>query len=134
MSALINLLKKLGIDDFVIIDVGAKGKIEFVDGIEQLSDVHAFEPHPSEFEILKKKYRTHPFKKLHLYKNGLFDCVGKAAFNVSNNTSMSSILKPDLGNYNKHFGHYKAFQKWETAITTNQSIEINLTTIDEFFI
>ena len=70
MSALLNSLTQLGIDDFVLVDVGAKGNIETIIGIESLSEIHAFEPHPDEFKLLEKKYTAHQFKKLYL------NCIG----------------------------------------------------------
>ena len=133
MSPLAAYLKKLGIAEFVIVDVGAKEKIECISGIEELSEVHAFEPHPTEFDLLQEKYSVHPFKQLYLHRKGLFECSGKRSFHVSNNTSMSSLLAPDLHNYNKHFGNYRKFKNWAAAISTNQTIDIDLTTIDEFF-
>lgn len=133
MSTLSDLLRKLDIDEFVIVDVGAKGKIECIKGIEQLSEVHAFEPHPVEFDLLKNTYSTHAFKHLQLHLKGLFEHSGRHAFHISNNTSMSSLLTPDLHNYNKHFGNYRKFKNWAAAISTNQTIDIDLTTIDEFF-
>jgi hypothetical protein len=46
---------------------------------------------------------------------------------------MSSLLKPDLINYKKHFGNYKAYQNWASCIETSHSIEINLNTLDAYF-
>lgn len=133
MSTLAEHLKKLGIAEFVLVDVGAKEKIECISGIEELSEVHAFEPHPTEFDLLQGKYSVHPFKQLYLHRKGLFECSGKRSFHVSNNTSMSSLLAPDLHNYNKHFGNYRKFKNWAAAISTNQTIDIDLTTVDDFF-
>lgn len=133
MSALLKTLTQAGIDNFVLVDVGAKGSIETINGIENICEVHAFEPHPDEYALLKKKYLSHPYKSLHLNCFGLADKPGKSEFMISNNTSMSSLLQPDLINYKKHFGNYNAYQNWASCISTSKKTEITLDTIDHYF-
>jgi len=133
MQSLNNALGKLGINNFVIVDVGAKGQIETINGIESISEIHAFEPNPIEFALLENKYKKHAFKKLHINCVGLSEAIGKASFMLANNAAMSSLLKPDLKNYKKHFGNYKAYKYWENCIETAEEIEINLDTLDHYF-
>jgi hypothetical protein len=46
---------------------------------------------------------------------------------------MSSMLNPDLKNYDKHFGTYKDFDLWQKGIGLKRKIEIQLETLDNYF-
>jgi FkbM family methyltransferase len=133
MSNLLHTLNKYGIHDFVVVDVGAKGSIETIQEITSLIEVHAFEPNPYEFETLQKKYLLHSFKKLFLNNLGLSDIVGNSNFMISNKSSMSSLLQPDIENYKKHFGSYNDYKEWAWGISPQQQIDIALTTLDQYF-
>jgi FkbM family methyltransferase len=133
MHPLLEILKEHKINDLLIVDVGAKESIDFISGLEHITNVHAFEPNPAEYTLLQRKYAAHPFKELHLKSLGLADMKGKSSFHVSNKSSMSSLLKPDLINYKKHFGKYKAYDNWSFNIETAKKIEIELETLDHYF-
>jgi FkbM family methyltransferase len=133
MTALVKTLNNIGINNFVVVDVGAKGKIESIQGVESISEIHAFEPNPEEYNALQKVYLMHPFKQLNLNCLGLSDDIGKSAFMISKNSAMSSLLQPDFENYKKHFGNYKAYNHWAASIDTIKRIEISLETIDHYF-
>lgn len=133
MSLLVKTLNNLGINNFTIVDVGAKGNIEDIKGIEKITEIYAFEPNPTEFAILQKNYSKHPYYKLNLSALALSDGAGKSTLNISKNNSMSSLLEPDLANYKKHFGHYKAYQTWANNIEIQKIIEISIDNIDHYF-
>jgi hypothetical protein len=65
MLNLLHTLNKYKIDDFLLVDVGAKGSIEIIQGIERITEVHAFEPNPIEFEALQKKIHCSSIQKTH---------------------------------------------------------------------
>lgn len=133
MSLLLETLNHFGINNFTIFDVGAKDTIASFSGIESISEIHAFEPNPHEFDILQKKYAKHPFHKLILNCLGLADQSGESSFLIANNAAMSGLLKPDLHNYKKHFGSYKAYQHWASCIDTLNEIKIRIERLDDYF-
>lgn len=133
MTLLATTLHDLGISNFRIVDVGAKGKIETIQSVACISEIHAFEPNPEEYKTLQESYFKHPFKQLHIKCIGLADYVGNSQFMIAKNSAMSSLLQPDFENYKKHFGIYKKFNSWVANIDTIKRIEISLDTIDHYF-
>ncbi len=129
----LELLYKHGIEDFSFVDVGAKDKLEYIFYLEQLINLHAFEPIPDECSKLKSLYRNNPFKSLKLNNYGLSDFEGTSSFGITNHPSMSSLLEPDTENYNKHFGAYKEYKKWEANINIQKQISIQVKTLDHYF-
>ena len=99
----LEVLHKHGIEDFSFVDVGAKDKLDSIFYIEQLTNLHAFEPILEEYLKLESLYRTNGFKSLTLNNYGLSDFEGTSSFRITNHPSMSSLLEPDTENYNKHF-------------------------------
>ncbi|MBI3520062.1 MAG: FkbM family methyltransferase [Bacteroidetes bacterium] len=128
-----DILLSRGVREFVVVDVGAKDGIEYLPDVAFMTEVHAFEPNLPEFKKLEHLYQQHPFKKLDLHQVGLGEVNGTATFFVSKHSSMSSILKPDLKNYKKHFGIYSDYQKWEDSITTEQYTHIDIRAADDYF-
>lgn len=133
MKVIKEILKRYQIDQFTFIDVGAKDDVAFVKEIENLIDVHAFEPNPEEHKKLVTLYETHSFKSLNLNAIGLSDHEGTASFLITKHASMSSLLEPDTENFNKHFGTYKEYPNWENCISKQKNITIYLQTLDNYF-
>jgi FkbM family methyltransferase len=129
----LEVLHKHGIEDFSFVDVGAKDKLDSIFYIEQLTNLHAFEPILEEYSKLESLYKTNSFKSLTLNNYGLSDFEGTSSFRITNHPSMSSLLEPDTENYNKHFGAFKEYKKWEANINVQKEISIQLKTLDHYF-
>lgn len=129
----LEVLHKHGIENFSFVDVGAKDKLDSIFYIEQLTNLHAFEPNLQEFSRLESLYRINTFKSLMLNNYGLSDFQGTSTFRITNYPSMSSLLEPDTENYNKHFGAYKKYRKWESNLNIQQQISIQVKTLDQYF-
>jgi FkbM family methyltransferase len=130
---IIDLLNKNDITELTIADVGAKGSVEFIEELSGITTIHAFEPNPVECNNLKILYKDYPFKTFHLNELGLAENSGVATFYLTNHNSMSSFLKPDIENYEKHFGSYNEFTSWKSNIDTQETISINIQKADEYF-
>lgn len=128
-----HLLARRKADHLVFVDVGSKGKLEVIEGLEDLTEAHAFEPGQKAYANLEKKYSTYNFKKLTLNPLGLLDRKGSIVFFLTPNKSMSSILKPDVSNYAKHFGEYREFERWKNNIQNFTQTEIEVTALDDYF-
>jgi len=132
-DVLINILAKYKIADFNFVDVGAKGELEYISDLENITNLYAFEPNPAEFNKLREKYSRFNFKKLSVNDLALGSTVGQESLNIMANSSMSSLLLPDVQNYAKHFGQYTEFEKWKSAIATVEKIKVKIDTIDNQF-
>ena len=130
---IIDILNKNGITELTIADVGAKGSVEFIEELSEITTIHAFEPNPLECNKLKILYKGYPFKTFYLNELGLAENSGVATFYLTNHNSMSSLLKPDIENYEKHFGSYNEFSTWKSNIDTQETISINIQKADEYF-
>ncbi len=132
MSQLVALLQKYNINDFSFADVGAKDNIEYIEEIKMITHLHAFEPNAKECAKLKNKYNSKHFKSLSINEIGLAQKTGDVTFYLSQHSAMSSILKPDIDNYDKHFGSYVEFNNWKKDITTTKEITITCKTLDDY--
>lgn len=128
-----DILNKNGVTELTIVDVGAKDSLDFLNELAGITILHAFEPNPVEYRNLELKYKTHSFKYLHLNQTGLAEKEGNARLNITQHAAMSSILQPDMENYEKHFGSYSDFEKWKEYIRPSQYISIDLNTADACF-
>lgn len=113
-------------------DAGAKDSLDYIQPLESCTELHAFEPDPLEIRILESKYVAGNFKHLKLNQSALSDFSGEADFYKTNHTSMSSLLKADIENYEKHFGFYKEFNKWKNSISEQESFKVGVVTLDEY--
>ena len=130
MSTIHPILSK---NSMVIVDVGAKETIEYINEFESETTIYAFEPNSIEYDLLKNKYSKNKFKYLEISSLALADKNEKRNFFITENNSMSSLLEPDLINYKKHFGKYKEFKKWEENITQNKIVQLEVETLDNYF-
>jgi FkbM family methyltransferase len=130
MTSIKSFLEK---NNFTFVDIGAKGKIEYLKEFENFVSLYAFEPNPFEFELLKKKYLDTKFKFLEISPFALSDKKQISNFFITRKNSMSSFLQPDLANYQKHFGQYKEFESWQKNITQEKVIEVETETLDNYF-
>jgi len=121
------------INPITFVDVGAKGTLDYINEIENLISVFAFEPNPIEHALLKNKYANNNFKFLEISPFALSEKRENRDFFITQNNSMSSFLEPDLNNYQKHFGHYKEFKSWKESITQEKVIHIATETLDNLF-
>ena len=133
MRKIHSILASLGINGLTFVDAGAKDSLEYIQELDSITEIHAFEPNPDEFQTLQKLYSNHSFKKLKLNQIGLSNTNGGADFTITNHASMSSLLNPDLENYKKHFGAYSDFHKWETSIVAHNKVRIEVQTLDSYF-
>lgn len=117
----------------VFVDVGAKGKLEIIDSLASISEVHAFEPNPLEFKKLEETYKNIPFNKLVLNRTALSAREGIDTLHIYEQASMSSLLEGDLDNYEKHFGLYSDFGKWKKGMNLLKKEEIKTQTLDSYF-
>lgn len=132
MTSIQNILISHKISQLTFIDVGAKDSVEFIDELLPFTEMQAFEPNPDEYHNLIKKYRNHYFKTFKLNCSGLGEENGSSTFYITQHSSMSSILKPDFTNYQRHFGTYKEYNQWKNNITINKTIEVKLETLDDY--
>ncbi len=128
-----SILNKNGITELVVADIGAKDSLDFIHELAPITNLHGFEPNPVEYKNLELKYKTHPFKSLQLNETGLAEKEGTAQFNITKHAAMSSLLQPDIDNYERHFGSYSDFERWKEYIRPDQHISISLTTADTYF-
>jgi FkbM family methyltransferase len=128
-----NILKKHGVTELVIADVGAKDSLDYIHELAGITSLHAFEPNPVEYRNLELKYKTHPFRSLQLNQTGLAEKEGTAQFHITEHAAMSSLLQPDIGNYERHFGSYRDFERWKEYIRPAEHISIELHTADTYF-
>lgn len=127
------ILLSQNINSFCFVDAGAKDKIESIPEINELLEIHAFEPNPQEFKKLQNKYLSHPFQQLKINNTALHSYLGKSDFNIAQRASMSSLLLPDHSNYKKNFGNYSHYNSWENNISTAKTIHVDLETLDNYF-
>lgn len=132
-SELSEIFQNNGITRFTIVDVGAKGRIEFPEVVSEMCDIHAFEPNPIEYKILVDLYKQNNFRSLTLNQTGLTEKKGTSDFIITNNASMSSFLEADIDNYKKHFGSYNEYSSWENNISLQKKITIETETLAEYF-
>lgn len=128
-----DILKKNGVTELAIVDVGAKDSLDFIDELAGITNLYAFEPNPEECKNLEMKYKVHPFKSLYLNQKGLGEREGVTQFHITKHASMSSLLQPDIGNYERHFGSYSDFDRWKEYILPTAQISIDLHTADTYF-
>lgn len=128
-----DIFEKNGIGELTFVDVGAKDNLDFILELASMTSLHAFEPNPEECRKLEIKYKGHSFRSLYLNQTGLSEKEGAASFHLTNHSSMSSLLEPDLDNYEKHFGSYKDFNRWKEYIRPAEHIFIELDTADHYF-
>jgi FkbM family methyltransferase len=130
---IINLLTSRKAVPLTFVDIGAKGTLQYIKGLEGYTELHAFEPNPGEFNKLKSKYHAEAFSSLNLNELALSEKDSTMMLNVTENSSMSSLLEPDLHNYEKHFGDYRDFEKWKKGMNVRQKIEVRTRTLDNYF-
>lgn len=130
---LIDILKKNGVTELTIADIGSKGNLDFINELSKITSIYGFEPNPEEHKKLEITYKHHPFKSLRLNQTGLGEKEGAALFNITKHASMSSLLEADMDNYEKHFGSYREFGRWKDYIHTTEHISIDLDTADHYF-
>ena len=120
-------------NDLTFIDVGARGKLECIDGFFDIINMHGFEPDRKAYEALKNVYSSVPFKNLKLNPTALSDKKGDSVLFLTKQASMSSLLQSDIDNYQKHFGDYKEFETWKDRITLDKAINLKTNTLDSYF-
>jgi FkbM family methyltransferase len=118
----------------VCVDAGAKGRLEIIDELSEVLEVHAFEPNPKEFQKLTSVYKKTSFHHLSLNQLGLSDRQGAATLFLTDNASMSSTLEADLDNYEKHFGKFREFKRWKKNMNVLHKELIKTETLDRYFI
>jgi FkbM family methyltransferase len=77
-----------------VIDGGAH-KGETIDDLTywfSSPEIHAFEPNPHNFDLLKRKYGDRD--NIHIYQYALANKRGTMKFNITKSTSVSSLLEP----------------------------------------
>lgn len=133
MKTLNDLRRCYGLDNFLLVDVGAKDQLDFCPALAAVTDMHAFEPHPAEYRRLCGRYNSHPFRTLQLVQTGLADRLGNADFWLTGHGAMSSLLEPDTAHYAMHFGAYREYPQWEQSLKPAEKISIALQTADDYF-
>lgn len=128
-----DLLNKHGLDSLLFLDVGAKGEIEYISQLESITNNIGWEPNVIEYEFLKNKYSKSNFKSLKLENSCLSNVEGEIDFQITKHAAMSSILKLDIENYEKHFGQYEEFPKWKDNVSIDKEIKIKSDTLDNYF-
>jgi len=127
------LLKARFAGNFLFVDAGAKDELEYLKEFEALTEIHAFEPNPEEYNKLSTKYAQNSFLDLKLNQTGLAETEGSANLYITNRASMSSLLPADILNYKKHFGEYKDYGLWEQGIGLNKKTEVKVQSLDNYF-
>lgn len=108
--------------DIVIFDVGCHYG-ETSEKFRQYfpsATIHAFEPTPASFEIIKRRFaddRLH-----HAHRLALSDQTGKAVFKVNQTDSTNSLLATEE---NVH-------EEWKALVQTERTVEVETRTLDEF--
>ena len=133
MMELKHILDTYHIHDVVFADVGAKNTLEYCETLAAITHFHGFEPNPVEYLKLRDRYNINPFKSFQLHELGLSDHNGEAELWITQSNSMSSLLEPDPHNYERHFGSYKEYNRWEKDIKSEKKIYIKLQTADTYF-
>ena len=127
------LLTKHTANDLTFVDVGARGKLEFIEELAEITNMHGFEPDSKAYEILKNDYCSVHFKNLKLNPTALLDKKEDSVLFITKQGSMSSLLQSDIDNYQKHFGDYKEFETWKERITPDKTINLITDTLDAYF-
>ena len=132
MKSLTDILNKYNINSISLVDVGAKGHIEFIEELRTTTHLHAFEPNNIECNKLKAKYHQVPFKTIAINNFGLAQKTGNLKFYISHHAAMSGLLEPDIVNYEKHFGSYLEFTNWKNDIATVKETTIKCISLDDY--
>lgn len=132
MATIQNILKQHDVNQLTFIDVGAKGQVEYINECSAITDIHAFEPNPEEYNLLTKLYSVNSFRAFNINPNALGDITGLVDFHITNHASMSSLLEPDHKNYQKNFGTYKEYSQWKKNITVNSTVKVIVETLDNY--
>lgn len=126
-------LKTNNISSLLCVDVGAKDYIDYVEPLDFISEIHAFEPNPAEFRKIQEKYKINYFQKLVLYNVALSNYSGYAKFHNVHHSSMSSLLEVDINNYEKHFGNYDNFTLWKNNVKSTHVTNTKVETLSCYF-
>lgn len=126
------ILAKKGITNWVFVDAGAKDSLDYIQVLEEMTELHAFEPNSEEVKKLEWRYKSNIFKLLKFNQQALSNTNGELNFYSTNHSSMSSLLRPDIENYEKHFGSYKEFDKWKDNISEKECIKVESVTLDTY--
>lgn len=115
----------------VIVDVGANigQSIDFFTHLFPAANLHAFEPNPTLFERIKKKYANRG--NIRLYQQGVSNQVGELTFHENVLHSTSSFEKVDLdSDYLKNKARVLGVQPTEIIA---DSYPVSVTTLAAFF-
>ena len=105
-------------DTFVCIDCGANTGQETLPWAEKGAEVHAFEPHPACFKVLKE--RVGKFSKVHLYEKGVWH----------KNSTMNLYLEDGLGN--EEVTQASSLLKLKQNVSKEEFIEVEIIDLVEF--
>ncbi len=95
---LIDILKKNGITELTIADVGAKDSLDFIKEVSGITTMHAFEPNPEECKKLEALYKNHSFKsKSNSFRGknriGNISCYKTCLYEQSSKTRSGKLSK-----------------------------------------
>ncbi|WP_157814203.1 FkbM family methyltransferase [Olleya sp. Bg11-27] len=118
-----NLIAK---DKIVCVDVGAKGGVLQLNGLDTYCLYYGFEPNLEEYNKLKQTDSHHYFPY------GLSETGGKKQFYITKHASYSSLLECNFDSYRNHFGKVKGFLKWYQGMEVLKNTTIKTETLDSF--
>jgi len=129
------LKEYLSDDRLNLVDVGAKGGTFELPRLAPFINCFGFEPNPSEFEVIQnlKKNRgsAQPNYFNQKYLNvALSNEVGKSYLNITNQPSLSSLLKVDWDTFDQHYRFMKRYHKWKTDLSHQREVMVETTTMD----
>ncbi|MEZ4722585.1 MAG: FkbM family methyltransferase [Flavobacteriales bacterium] len=113
----------------LIVDIGAKGALCRLIGLEELSEKHGFEPNLIEFNRLQKTEDG----IVKLFPTAVAQTDGRRTFYMARSSSYSSFLRPDIEEFSKHFGRMKDFPKWKNKIETIGKTVVPCRSLDSIY-
>jgi FkbM family methyltransferase len=120
-------------EKLVVADAGGRGGFRLIPKLHSSVDLFAFEPDPSSFTELKKRYaEQHGFHSVKIFETALSDQRGEANFHLAQNADMGSLLPPDLQRFRESFGGIEDAKRWSASMQTTGIIRVKTETADAF--
>lgn len=110
------------------IDVGARGGFKLLPALHEFMSVNMIEPDPASAELLRNsdfsRFRNYAIDQL-----ALSSTKGTAQLHITEHASMSSLLEPELKEFNRGFGEMKNAKDWSTGMRVAVKVEVQTETL-----
>lgn|GEM_PF-999364 len=117
-------------EPLLVVDVGARGGFAEFPALRDFMEVYLLEPDPVAAAELRARYSGSTNSSVH--EIALAASSGNAEFFLTDQASMSSLLKSDSHGFNRSFGEMKNAPQWLSGMNLKETISVKTQTLSEF--